>query len=76
VLFRSEEMSYPRLGTPAGDRAMSRCQQAYDNMTPDDVYGPDDDEPEEKAPSCDACGEVMKWVGDEWLCGCEPEGEE
>jgi hypothetical protein len=36
-------MTYPRLGTAAGNRAVSRCQQAYDNMVPDE----DDSEPEE-----------------------------
>jgi hypothetical protein len=36
-------MGNPRLGTAAGDRAMSRCQQAYDNLTPEDVYGPDEE---------------------------------
>lgn len=39
-------MRYPRLGTPAGNSAFSSAQRAYDNLTPEDVYGPDDDEPE------------------------------
>lgn len=39
-------MGYPRLGTPAGDRAFASAQRAYDNLTPEDVYGPDEDEPE------------------------------
>lgn len=39
-------MPYPRLGTPAGDRAVASAQRAYDNMAPEDDDGPDDDEPE------------------------------
>lgn len=38
---------HPRLGTPAGDRAMASAQRSYDNLTPEDVYGPDEPEPEE-----------------------------
>lgn len=41
-------MTYPRLGTPAGDRAVASAQRSYDNMTEEDVYGPDDEEPEEQ----------------------------
>ena len=52
-------MSYPRLGTPAGDRAVASAQRSYDNMTPDE----DEDEPEEETErvvcsgSCEACGD-------------------
>jgi hypothetical protein len=35
-----KEMSRPRT------RTLSSCQRSYDNMTPEDVYGPD--EPEEE----------------------------
>jgi len=52
--------SYPRLGTAAGNRAMASAQRSYDNMTPEDVYGPDDDEEPEEKPErviCDHAGE-------------------
>ena len=42
-------MTGPRLGTPAGNRALASAQRSYDNLTPEDVYGPDDpEEPEEE----------------------------
>lgn len=34
----------PILGTPAGNRAFASAQRRWDNMTPEDVYGPDDDD--------------------------------
>ena len=32
---------------PRGSRSFASAQRAYDNMTPEDVYGPDEPEPEE-----------------------------
>jgi hypothetical protein len=70
-------MTYPRLGTPAGDRAVASAQRSYDNMTPEDVYGPDEPE-EETAQSCPKCGDDMQWIDAEWRCECEddePDGD-
>lgn len=42
-------------------RAFSAAQRAWDNMTPEDVYGPDDPEPdEEPAPEEEAIEEPVK----------------
>lgn len=50
-------MRYPRLGTPAGNRAFSSAQMAYDNLTPEDIYGPEEDETETDQMICDHASE-------------------
>lgn len=47
-------------------RAFASAQRSYDNMTPEDVYGPDD--PEEEEHLCSICGEQMEHLDGEWVC--------